>query len=177
MQETRELVELAKARDQLAIAALVERYQHTAVVAAWAILGDFHAAQDVTQDAFVDAFRTLSRLRNPDAFAAWLLTGVRRRSIRARKTKRPVTGGLEMAEMIEASQGSAPEWFSKFEELVAMFAQLPEHERDAISLRYLSDLSVKQIAAELDRPIGTVTKQLSRAISRLQKLASEGVEP
>lgn len=177
MQETRELIELAKARDQVAIGELVERYERSAVVAAWAIIGDFHTAQDVAQEAFVDVFRSLSQLQNPDSFAAWFLRSVRRRAIRTRNLKQYETAGLEMAEMVASKLQATPKWAREFEDLVTMFAQLPEQERDVIGLRYLSDLSVKEIAVELNRPVGTVTKQLSRATGRLKELASEGVEP
>ena len=54
-----------------------------------------------------------------------------------------------------------------------MLRRLPDQEHEVISLRYLNGYSVRQIAAETNRPLGTVTKQLSRAIHRLQEMAAE----
>jgi RNA polymerase sigma-70 factor (ECF subfamily) len=53
-------------------------------------------------------------------------------------------------------------------------ARLPEHERLVVVLRYLNGHSVAEVAAALGRPVGTVTKQLSRAIERL-KVRAKGV--
>ena len=60
------------------------------------------------------------------------------------------------------------------EDLLAAVARLPEHERIVIVLRYVDGRSVAEVAAALGRPIGTVTKQLSRAIERL-KIKTKGV--
>ena len=53
-------------------------------------------------------------------------------------------------------------------ELLEAVAALPEHERLVVALRYLDGRTMVQIAAALGRPVGTVTKQLSRAIERLR---------
>ena len=56
------------------------------------------------------------------------------------------------------------------EELVEAVAGLPEHERQVVVLRYLHGYAVAEIAQALGRPVGTVTKQLSRAVQRLKQV-------
>ncbi|MCA9171876.1 MAG: sigma-70 family RNA polymerase sigma factor, partial [Planctomycetales bacterium] len=58
-------------------------------------------------------------------------------------------------------------------ELAEAINSLPDHERIVVVLRYLDGHSTQDIASILERPIGTVTKQLSRAIARLQKILNK----
>lgn len=169
MQSTDQLVELAKTGQREAISALVERYERIAVAAAWGILGDFHLAQDVTQDSFVTAFRQLSQLRSAKNFGSWLMTSVRRNAIRMKGRQRETTGGLPLAETVMQPEG----WMLAYQEMLPMLVELPIQEYEVVGLRYLNGLSVSQIAEETSRPVGTVTKQLSRAIARLREMAVE----
>ncbi len=169
MRSTEQLVELAKTGDNAAIRELVDRYERSAVATAWSIVGDFHLAQDVAQESLVAALRQLAQLRENRAFGPWLLTAVRRNANRSR-TRRPAeVNGLALSEMAE----DQPAWTAEFEDLVPMLRRLADHEQMVIGLRYLSGLSVRQIAEETGRPIGTVTKQLSRAIAKLQQMLVE----
>ena len=70
--EMRSLVLRAQGRDQEAYGQLVRRFQDMAYGYAYALLGDFHLAQDAAQEAFVEAYRCLPGLRNPEAFPGWL---------------------------------------------------------------------------------------------------------
>ncbi len=169
MQTTEELVKSALLGDEGAVSALVRRYEHTAIATAGAIVGDFHHAQDVTQESFVDAFRKLKQLRNPPAFGPWLLTIVRRNAQRARKRNPPQHHGLDQLGQIESRNS----WESEFRELMPLLARLPEQERIVVNLRYFGGLNLKQIASETRRPPGTVSKQLSRAVERLQGMLAE----
>ena len=67
-----DLVERAAQGDEQSFADLVIRYQDMAVGYAFSNLGDFHRAEDVAQEAFLNAFRDLRALRDPRAFGAWL---------------------------------------------------------------------------------------------------------
>lgn len=170
MRSTAELVEQARAGDADAITQLVQRYEHTLLFTAWAIVGDFHHAQYIAQESFVGAFRNLHQLRNSRAFGPWLIASVKRSANRKRKQLPREVHGLAMANVAESDDAS---WRKQFESLAPMLARLPEQERTVVSLRYLSGMPVKQIAEETDRPLGTVTKQLSRAIQRLQTMCSK----
>lgn len=170
MQSTEQLVELAKGGKREAIATLVNRYERAAVATAWGILGDFHLAQDVTQDSFVNAFRQLSQLRSSKTFGTWLMTSVRRNAVRMKgRQQRETTVEFPLAETVMQPEG----WMVAFQEILPTLVELPLQEYEVISLRYINGFSVGQIAEETGRPIGTVTKQLSRAIARLRDMVVE----
>ncbi|MCH9654886.1 MAG: sigma-70 family RNA polymerase sigma factor [Planctomycetes bacterium] len=169
MQTTTELVELAKTGDCDAIGALVDRYERAAVVIAWTILGDFHLAQDVAQDCFVVAFRQLSQLRSSEAFGGWLMTSVRRKAIKLKARAGDETVDFPLSELPDRDS----DWVFVLEEILPMLRELPEQEFQVINFRYLNGFSVKEIAIETGRPIGTVTKQLSRAVRRLRTMVNE----
>src|SRR5690349_13396080 len=72
-----QIVRRAAGGDVEAFTELVRRYQNLAFGYAWSILGDAHAAQDATQDAFLVAFQSLRSLADSKAFAGWLRSIVR----------------------------------------------------------------------------------------------------
>ncbi len=170
MPSTEELVKAARAGDVSAFSELVRRYEGTVTVTAWSIVRDFHAAQDVAQESFVIAYQKLDRLRDAKAFGPWILTIVKREALLAKeKRARQASGAVALEETIAAPGG----WWCEFQEIVPLLAQLPEQERLVVSLRYLDGLSVRDVAEATGRPVGTVTKQLSRAVQRLRDLLIE----
>lgn len=146
-------------------ATLVSRYERLARAAAIRIVRDGHAADDVAQEAFVAAYRSLSSLRDRSNFAAWLLGIVRRRAATAVKQvrRRPAMGGDLDAHA--APSGAYPSAESL--ELLEFVERLPDQERIVLGLKYFDGHSVEEIAEITGRPVGTVTKQLSRARQRL----------
>lgn len=170
MPSTEELAKAATAGDVSAFAELVRRYEGTVTVTAWSIVRDFHAAQDVAQESFVIAFQKLDRLRDAKAFGPWILRIVKREALLAKeKRSRQAGGAVSLDETLAASRG----WWCEFQEIVPLLAQLPEQERLVVSLRYMDGLSVRDVAEATGRPVGTVTKQLSRAVQRLRDLLFE----
>lgn len=169
MRDINELVEAAKAGDSDAIAALVARYQRAAITTAWAITRDFHQAQDISQECFVVAFRRLGSLKANEAFGRWLMISVRRAAIHAQKCQVINADGMQLTDVADVQ----PEWLSEFADILPLIDQLPTHEQEVIRLRYLSDLAFDEIASITGRPIGTVTKQISRAVARLRSFVLE----
>ena len=169
MRTTQELVEAAKAGESDAIAALVDRNQRAAITTAWAITRDFHEAQDISQECFVIAFRRLGSLKANAAFGQWLLTSVRRSAIHAQKNHVSKVVELYLPDVADVQ----PNWLSEFADILPLIDQLPAHEQEVIRLRYLSDLAIEEIASITGRPVGTVTKQISRAVARLRSLVLE----
>lgn len=90
MRELSELVEAAQAGDSEAYDALIERFQHIAYATAYRYMGDHHLAQDIVQDAVIEAFVHLPRLKEPGAFPGWFRQIVFRQCTRAlRQTTLP----------------------------------------------------------------------------------------
>lgn len=169
MPSTEELVNATQAGDVSAFEELVRRYQGTAVVTAWSLNGDFHSAQDVTQDAFVIAFRKLSQLRDAKTFGPWLLSIVKRE---AQRSKQAIDRRSEVS-LVSEFANRDDRWWQDFQDLLPELRKLPEHERVVVSLRFVDGLSVNEIAEATERPVGTVTKQLSRALERLRSFMTE----
>jgi RNA polymerase sigma-70 factor, ECF subfamily len=160
-----ELVKAAQIGGQSAFVELVRRYERAAIVTAYSVLGDFHAAQDAAQEAFVIAFNKLGKVRNPDSFGPWLLRIVRRRALRLRRSRKVESIGADCDQLTVTK---SPDWMEPYREVVQQLSRLPEHERIVTVMRYMDGLSVKEIAEVTGRPVGTITKQLSRAIDRLR---------
>src|SRR5262249_11109545 len=91
-ESTMSLVRAAQAGDDLAFSELVRAYQDIAVAYATSILKDYHLAEDAAQEAFVEAYRELTALREPAAFAAWFRSIIFKHCDRmTRRKRRPVT--------------------------------------------------------------------------------------
>ena len=67
-----QLVRAVLSGDDIAFDILVEKYQKSVHALVWQKIGDFHYAEDITQDTFLRAYRKLSTLRNPSQFLGWL---------------------------------------------------------------------------------------------------------
>lgn len=163
------LVAQTLAGDRHAYGQLVERYERVVKATCLATLRDHNSAADAAQDAFIAAYRSLRSLRDPANFAAWLCTIARNRSIRLTKQTRPPAA---ITDSIASRDPSQPD-----EDLLSAVAALPEHERIVVMLKYFDRHDVAAIAAMLGRPIGTITKQLSRAHERLRRALSEEKQP
>ena len=171
MRSTAELVIEAQSENRAAFAELVRRYQRVVISTAWSVLHDYHSAQDVAQDSFLIAFRQLGTLRDARTFGPWLLTLTRREAVR-RSQKIPVTVSIDsVAETAVTNTSSS--WHEEFEDLVRAVGKLPEHEREVIMFHYLDAYSARDVAKLTGRPVGTVTKQISRAVGRLRQWLNE----
>jgi RNA polymerase sigma-70 factor (ECF subfamily) len=158
---------LGGSRDAYAI--LVRRYERQAHAAAWAILRDHHAAQDVAQDSFIKAYGQLGQLRQPRTFGIWLLAIARRTAAdRVRGKKRLVF----VPTVPDTATFDAPAE-SDADQILTLVASLPSREQQVLLFRYVDSLSVSEIAMLAGSPVGTVTKQLSRALSRLRDRLKE----
>ncbi len=180
MQADAEIVQAVLGGDLGAFATLVGRHERAVWATAWRVLRDDHAAADAGQEAFLRAFHRLGELRRPEQFGVWLLRIARREAIRlARRRAREPSRSLDEAgtnppQDHHRDDDPATRLSADAGELLAAVARLPEHERLVVTLHYLEGRSVAEVAVALGRPVGTVTKQLSRAIQRL-KVRTKGV--
>jgi len=129
---------------------------------------NFHEAEDVVQATLLVAFRRLGTLREEGKFGPWLMQIARSQVVEAVRARRiPATVPLNGPDHHEGDDAHAQIRIEN-EHLLSLIARLPEHERMLIGLRYFDGHSMAQIATISARPLGTVTKQLSRAIARLR---------
>ena len=150
-----------------AFGVLVRRYERSVLGLALAELRDLHAAEDVAQAAFLLAYRRLETLQDARRFGPWLMQIARRQVLDLAGARRvPVTTASGMV-IDPSADDTAPSWV-EHEHLLSLVARLPEQERVLVGLRYFDGHSVAEIAELSGRPLGTVTKQLSRAVARLR---------
>ena len=166
MQSDAELVNRARRGDREAFSALVRRYERPVLAMAMSLLHDHGDACDAAQDAFVIAYEKLNRLWRPSRFGAWVLQIARRTALRVRK-RRARHAAEPMPDDLHARDNGSP-IPAMPRKMMDLIARLPEQERVVVMLRYLDDLEMNEIAAATGRPIGTITKQISRAHARLR---------
>jgi RNA polymerase sigma-70 factor (ECF subfamily) len=163
-----ELVAGAQRGQRAAFAALVERYQRSVLAVALAELGDLHAAEDVAQATLVTALGAIRTLRNGAKFGPWLMQIARRQVIDAVRARRvTVSIPADLATAGPSAAGQLDRW-ADHEELLNHLTRLSDRDRTLIGLRYFDGLTTSEISQVTGRPLGSVTKQLSRALARLR---------
>jgi RNA polymerase sigma factor (sigma-70 family) len=163
LEELTPLVTAARGGDLEAYARLVRRFQDMAYDYAHVLLGDRHLAEDAAQDAFIEAYRCLGKLREPEAFPGWFRRIVLGRCRRLTRRKRLPTVPLPSAEAVAAGGPGPPEQAQRREMAAAVLAavrSLPEAERTVTTLFYIDGYSHSDIAEFLEVPVTTVNNRL-----------------
>ena len=178
------LVARAKAGDRRAFGELVERYMRRAYYAALGFVGSPEDAMDLSQEAFVRAYRARGRLDPSRPFYAWLYQILRRlcfNFVRDRRTRRRRTEQASDWLVDQASDrhsGMNPARALQREEdrkrVLKALATLPEREREVLVLKEWEGLRYREIAALVGIPIGTVMSRLYSARRRLAAAVEEG---
>jgi RNA polymerase sigma-70 factor (ECF subfamily) len=151
--------------------ALFERHWPSAYRAAYLVVHDAAAAEDVTQEAFLAAVRALDRFDRRRPFAPWLhRIAVNRAIDHARSASRRREVASEWA-----PNKPAPETVEADGRLLAALAVLSPQQRAAVVMRYLLEWTPGEIAAALELPRGTVNSRLRRALDRLGDELGEDV--
>jgi RNA polymerase sigma-70 factor, ECF subfamily len=161
----RALVRAAQRGDADALAALFRAHWGMAHRAAYLVVHDAGAAEDIAQEAFLAAVRALDRFDRRRPFGPWLHRIVLNRAIdhaRARALRREVA-------VAEPADEAAPEEPGRRDELVAALAGLPPDQRAVIVLRHLLEYTPGEIAGLLDLPRGTVNSRLRRGLDALAR--------
>jgi RNA polymerase sigma-70 factor, ECF subfamily len=165
------LIRGALAGSEADLEALFQRFWPRAYRAAFLIVHDHAAAEDIAQEAFLAAIRRLDRFDRRRRFGPWLGTIVANRAIdwcRARTARREAAG--EAPDV--PSPADPPIGRYSQEVLTALAALSPEH-RAVIVMRYLLEYSPGEIARALELPRGTVNSRLRRGLDALESRLSE----
>ena len=171
--EDSEAVEKARSGDRDAYAFLVARYSALAHRTAY-LLGAGDEADDVTQEAFVKAYRALDTFRAGSAFRPWLLRIVANEARNLHRSWRRRTS-LELRLAVspdEADATASPEQSAVAADtsgiLLAAVNAMPDRDRLVLTCRYFLDLSESETAQVLAWPRGSVKSRLSRALVKLR---------
>jgi RNA polymerase sigma-70 factor (ECF subfamily) len=155
--------------DRTALAELIDRHYALVYRYAYRLSGSATEAEDLTQQTFLQAHARFDQLREPSLAKSWLCTIVRNAYLRTRRVPlRPVP--LESAAEPCAAVPSPDEIDPQ--ELQAALNELPEEFRAPLILFYFEEFTYKEIAAQLDVPIGTVMSRLARGKDHLRRRLS-----
>jgi len=175
MRSDAQVIEEVLAGRREAFAELVGRYERAVHAVAMGVLRDHHAAQDISQEAFVAAYRGLAALRQPGSFGAWIVRMTRNEALTFIRRKRPEQSLGELPEM--AAHEGNERLDDRAERLLQAVMELGEHEQTAVVLRYFAGYRLEEISEMTGQPLGTVGAQLSRARAHLrEKLERERLE-
>ncbi len=165
--------------DQDAFTVLVNRYQKWVHGLVWRKIGDFHIAEEITQDVFLKAYKKLSMLKPPYHFSGWLYVIASRRCIAWHRKKHSPTTSLDAMPTIqleeisysqyEIARGEAANIEHQRDLVKRLLEKLPESERTVVTLHYVSDMPCKEISEFLGVSPNTVKSRLHRARERLKK--------
>ncbi|MEZ4621143.1 MAG: sigma-70 family RNA polymerase sigma factor [Caldilineaceae bacterium] len=155
-----------------AFSRLVARFQDLAFATAFAMLGNAQLAEDVAQEAFLEAYINLAKLETPAAFPGWFRTIVVRQARRLTRRKSFTTLSIDSASDLLAPEMELPALVIQREmqaNVQGAMAALPERERQVALLFYISDYSQQEIADYLNIRVSTVKSRLHTARAHLRE--------
>ena len=174
-----QLIQRTLSGDDTAFGILLQRHQKSVHALVWRKIGDFHIAEDITQDTFLQAYKKLSTLKTHDQFAGWLYVIADRLCIDWSRKRRLTTQSLEDTPVEEIARASYAHHVSaereterteRRHELVRkLLAKLPESERTVVTLYYLGEMTTKEIGKFLGVSVDTIKSRLRRGRKRLQE--------
>ena len=174
-----ELIHRILAGDDTAFASLVKKYQKQVHALAWRKTGDFHIAEEITQDTFLKVYQNLPTLKNPNQFSGWLYVITANQCYAWLRKRRIETESLEDAD-IDVIEGAA---YSKYiaaeqakfstetqrEVVKKLLSKLKESDRTVITLYYFGEMTCEEISRFLGVSTSAVKSRLSRVRQRLRK--------
>jgi RNA polymerase sigma factor (sigma-70 family) len=179
-----ELIERAAHGDQEAFRQLWEAHHAAAMAAALRLCHQRALAEEITQGAFLLAWRGLPRFQKGSPFRPWLMRILYRHALDTMEKQHIYQQPLSLDYIIEpdnpagldsrVEQADLQEQVAQREEVRQALAQLSAEYRRIIALRYGADLTEVDIAQVLGWPVGTVKSRLNRARERLRVLLNDG---
>ncbi|MDQ0113418.1 RNA polymerase sigma factor (sigma-70 family) [Paenibacillus harenae] len=172
---TEELVEQARGGGETAFAELVRRHRSKAFLWASAMAGDKHLAEDIVQEALLNAYLKLDSLADPARFVSWLHTIVKnqaRMKMRQSSTRREQLGDGALIDIVAASNSIVDEDDSShkaMDKVRELLGCLTVTERNVFAAHYLEQISPAEIAKRIDTTIDSVYHTLSRARIKIQE--------
>jgi RNA polymerase sigma-70 factor (ECF subfamily) len=180
------VVRLVLDGDRDAFRILVDRESGAVVRACYRVLGDLSEAEDISQEAFVTAYRSLATWRSDGPFGAWLTRIAVRLAVRQLGRRRAVawirtidgTTTDEVMSALPAHPRTQPEHVALSAERSAAtrraVASLGEPYREVVALRFFGERSLNEIALLTGRPLATVKTHLRRGLMRLRDQIDPG---
>ncbi len=173
-----QLIQRTLSGDEAAFGILVQKHQKSVHALVWRKIGDFHYAEEITQDTFFQVYRKLPTLKDPHKFDGWLYVIANRLCIDWMRKKNLTTQSLEDTPVEEIENASytrhvteqrQTELYQQRHAIVKkLLTKLPESERTIMTLFYLGEMTAKEISKFLGVSVSTIHTRLHRARKRLQ---------
>ena len=174
-----QLIERTLAGDESAFSALVRKYQEPIHTFVRRKVGDFHIAEEITQDIFLRVYEKLETLKKPNTFARWLYVIAARQCFAWFEKKRIPMQSLDAMPPEELEELAYAQYRAKQRDEFAneqqreiikrLLQKLPEGERAVVTLHYLDSMTCEDISKFLGVSPNTVKSRLHRARKRLKK--------
>ena len=179
MENDVQLIQRVLSGDNEAFTALVRKHQKSVHALAWRRIGDFHFAEEIAQDAFLRAYKGLSKLKDPNQFPGWLYVITNRLCNDWLQKNKSLIESIEDIPVVEMQQMSYEHYMSEGHKKEAkasrqklvgkLLAKLPESERTVVTLYYLGEMTTKEISKFLGVSVHTITSRLQRGRKRLKQ--------
>ncbi len=185
--EDREIIsQFNEGKTDLAATAFVRKYQKFVYSTAYRYLQDYDDAEDVAQETFIKAIKSLPKFRGNSSLQTWLyritvnisISALRKRKIR---NKFNIIGknDSDLPEQDIPDYNSRPDTIIEGKQASEMFnnalEQLPEKQRETFALRYFEDLSYEEISKVLGTSVGGLKANFYHAVKKLSKFMNEEV--
>ena len=167
-----QLIHRVLSGDDAAFNTLIEKHQKGIHALVWRKVGDFHYAEEITQDTFLRAYKKLSTLKNPHQFAGWLYVIANRLCLNWMRKQKPAMQSLDAMSVKEIEKLSYEKYISeqretqvherRYDIVKKLLAELPESERTVVTLYYLGEMTTTEISKFLGVSINTITSRLQR---------------
>ncbi|MDE0313426.1 MAG: sigma-70 family RNA polymerase sigma factor [Candidatus Poribacteria bacterium] len=173
-----ELIQSILSGDEDAFSDLFRKYQKRIHAFVWQKIGDYHIAEEITQDTFLQAHKKLASLKNPSKFAGWLYVIADRLCTAWLRKKKLAMQSLETVSVEALEKTAYANYIAEQREETSaeyhreivdgLLEMLPESERTVIILHYLGEMSCEAIGKFLSVSPNTVKSRLQRGRNRLR---------
>ena len=172
------LVRRSQALDRAAFEELVRRTGRLVFCRAYLETGDVHQAEDLTQETFLSAWRSIQQVSDPGGFRTWLLTIAKtvsvdslRRQNRQKRSGTAVDGKTVFPKLPDPGEGPVEnaQNSEQRQKMMDMLRSLPQEYREPLMLRYIAGADYETIGQQLGLSNGSLRGLLHRGIARLRE--------
>ncbi len=174
-----ELVNNTLSGDETAFTLLFQKYQKSIHAIVWQRIKDYHIAEEITQDVFLQAYNKLSTLKDPNKFGRWLYVITKQFCTKWLQKERPTMQSLDATDIATLEKSDFAHYITEerekeaneqYKEIVDdLLQKLPDNQRSVVILYYLHEMTYKAISKLLDVPINTIKSRINRARQRLKE--------
>ena len=164
---------------ETAFTLLVQKYEKSIHAIVWRRIKDYHIAEEITQDVFLQAYNKLSTLKEPNKFGRWLYVITKQYCTKWLQKEKPTMLSLDAVDTATLEKSDFAHYTAEqrekkateqYKEIVNdLLEKLPDNQRTVVVLYYLHEMKYKTISKLLEVPINTIKSRISRARQRLKE--------